>query len=101
MPSSESALKRSSSALSDHPHGPLKHPKRYHHHHHLRNPLNAPLAEPAVTDDLSLDQWMDRAVATSLRDTGYDDAQPVAMECVRQAAEECTCISHYARSTAD
>lgn len=90
MPSSESVLKRSSSSISNLPDEPLaKRAKRpYHHHHRLQKPLTPALREPAVTDD-SLDQWMGRAIATSLKETGFDLAQPVALECVRQAAEEC------------
>lgn len=92
MPSSESVLKRSSSLLSGQQDEPIsKRPKRaYHHHHRLQKPVNPALREPAVTDDVSVDQLMDRAIATSLNDAGFDMAHPVALESIRQAAEECT-----------
>lgn len=97
MPSSESVLKRSSSSLSNQLDEPVsKRPMRpYHHHHRLQKPLAATVGEPAVTDDISLDQWMNRAVAIALKDTGFDQAQPVALESVRQAAEECMFAQAY------
>lgn len=88
MSSSEPGLKRSSSDVTFE--RPPKRAKRpYHHVHHLQRPLTLALREPAVTDG-SLDQWMCRAIAASFKDAGFDMAQPVALECVRQAAEECT-----------
>lgn len=91
MPSSESALKRSSSSLSNGLDGSIsKRPKRaYHRYHRLQHPIKPVLPEPAVTDDVSADHLMDRAIATSLKEAGFEMAEPVALESVRQAAEEC------------
>ena len=95
MLTSESNLKR---PPSDDTFEPLsKRLKRpYHHVHRLQKPLNLALREPAITDD-SLDQWMSRAIATTFRETGFDMALPLALECVRQAAEECMSAQLYLR----
>lgn len=100
MPSSESLLKRSSSSLSDLQDVPeSKRQKRpYHHHHRLQKPINTTLREPAVTNDESIDNLMNRAIATSFKNAGFDQASPVALDSVRQAAEECmySCYHHGA-----
>lgn len=99
MPSSESTLKRSSSLLSGTQDVPeSKRQKRpYHHHHRLEHPINTSLHEPAITDDVSVDDLMNRAIATSFKDTGFDQATPVALDCVRQAAEECMYTQYHPR----
>lgn len=89
---SEAILKRPSSSLSEHSGQPRsKRVKRsYHRHHRLHKPIAPVLPDRAITDNASVDGLMNRLVAQSLHETGFDMAQPVALETIRGAAEECT-----------
>lgn len=92
MPS-DTVLKRPSSSLSSYSQQPnSKRVKRsYHRQHRLQKPVAPALPERAITDNASVDELMNRLVAQSLHEAGYDMAQPVALETIRGAAEECTC----------
>ncbi|KAH8424358.1 TBP-associated factor 8 family protein [Aspergillus melleus] len=90
MLTSEPTLKRSSSSLSAQKNGPdakrLKRP--YHHHHRLQNPVNPAIPEPAISDASSVDHLMKRSIGQSLRQSGFDLADPVALDGFHNAAEE-------------
>lgn len=91
---SEPLLKRPSSALSGFAEELyLKRPKRFHHHHRLLHPIVTIQPEPAIMDDTYIDYLMNRTIGQSLRDTGFDLADPVALDSFRNATEECT--FHY------
>lgn len=89
MATSGAQIKRPSSSLDQ------KNPKRikrhYHHHHRLQEPVELPsTSEPAVQDDTHLDLLMNRAIGQTLKDTGFDIADPAALSSFRSATEECT-----------
>lgn len=88
----EQALKRSSASLSQNSEEPdtKRLRRQYHHHHRLQKPVITGLVEPAITDNVRVDQLMDRVIGRSLRDCGFDLADPVALDSFRNAAEECT-----------
>jgi hypothetical protein len=65
----------------------------YHHHHKLQHPLEVTVDEPAVTEDVAVNHLMNRAIGQILTQTGFDLAEPVAMEGLRYATEECTTLS--------
>ncbi|KAL2855358.1 hypothetical protein BJY01DRAFT_231681 [Aspergillus pseudoustus] len=60
----------------------------YHHHHCLQEPVNPGLPEPAIADDSYVDQVMNRTISQSLRECGFEIADPLALESFRDAAEE-------------
>ncbi|THC92287.1 hypothetical protein EYZ11_008237 [Aspergillus tanneri] len=90
MLTSEPTFKRSSSSPLGQSHGSdvkkLKRP--YHHHHRLQNPVIPATSEPAITDASSIDHLMSRSIGFSLRENGFDLADPVALDSFRNAAEE-------------
>lgn len=94
MAPSQPPVKRSFSALSDIPNEhEVKRVKRpYHHHHRLREPVISSLPEPAIADDAYVDQVMGRVIGQSLQGSGFDIADPLAVEGFRDAAEECTLL---------
>ncbi|KAJ5181400.1 hypothetical protein N7449_011547 [Penicillium cf. viridicatum] len=70
-----------------------KNPKRikrhYHHHHRLQEPVVLPsTSEPVVQDDTHLDQLMNRAVGQTLKDSGFELADPAALSSLCSATEE-------------
>jgi hypothetical protein len=80
-------LKRSSSPQFPLHDSSLKRQKRhYHHNHKLQAPLQAPLRE----DDGTVMHLLERSIGHILTSTGYDIAEPTALDAFRQAAEECT-----------
>ncbi|KAL4809903.1 transcription factor TFIID complex subunit 8 C-term-domain-containing protein [Aspergillus unguis] len=90
MAPTQPAVKRSFSSLSE---GPAEHETKrikrpYHHHHRLREPVISSLPEPAIADDAYVDQVMGRIIGQSLRGSGFDIADPLALESFRDAAEE-------------
>lgn len=91
MLASDPAIKRSSSSLSELPEGPetkrLKRP--YHHHHQLQSPVTPANPEPAIADHATVDHLMTRSIGQSLRQSGFDVADPVALDSIRNATEEC------------
>jgi hypothetical protein len=91
MLASEPKIKRSSSSLSEQPNiSDVKRFKRpYHRHHRLQAPVNPALPEPAITDDAYVDHLMNRSIGQTLRESGFDLADPAALESFRNAAEEC------------
>ncbi|KAL4866759.1 hypothetical protein BDV12DRAFT_187182 [Aspergillus spectabilis] len=102
MAPSEPAVKRSFSAYSEQPAEPdIKRIKRhYHHHHHLREPVNPGLPEPAINDDTYVDHIMNRIIGQSLQSSGFDIADPLAVESFRDAAEEYFLrLASYARAS--
>ncbi|CAG8224214.1 unnamed protein product [Penicillium olsonii] len=65
----------------------LKRP--YYHHHHLQEPVTlTPATEPAVQDDAHIDHLMTRAIGQTLKETGFDVAQPAALSGLCGATEE-------------
>ncbi|KAB8073122.1 transcription factor TFIID complex subunit 8 C-term-domain-containing protein [Aspergillus leporis] len=90
MLASEPKIKRSSSSLSEQPNiSDVKRFKRpYHRHHRLQAPVNPALPEPAITDDAYVDHLMNRSIGQTLRESGFDLADPAALESFRNAAEE-------------
>jgi hypothetical protein len=87
MAASGTPVKRSSSSV------PQNNPKRlkhYHHHHRLQEPVTLPSSEPAVQDEAHVDQLMNRAIGMTLKDAGFNLAEPTALSSFRSATEECT-----------
>ncbi|KAF9891921.1 hypothetical protein FE257_002884 [Aspergillus nanangensis] len=80
------SLKRSSSSPDPFDAKRLKRP--YHHHHRLAIPIDAALPEPAIVDDAYVDHVMDRSVGLALRESGFEIADPAALESFRITAEE-------------
>ncbi|KAL3482195.1 transcription factor TFIID complex subunit 8 C-term-domain-containing protein [Aspergillus californicus] len=90
MVPSDPAVKRSCSTFSEYPIEPdAKRIKRpYHHHHRLHQPVDPGLPEPAIADDSYVDHMMNRVIGHSLFDSGFEIADPLAVEGFRNAAEE-------------
>ncbi|KAJ5577351.1 hypothetical protein N7535_004277 [Penicillium sp. DV-2018c] len=87
MATSGAQIKRSS-PFSEH-NDPKRIKRHYHHHHRLREPVNLPSsAEPAVQDATHLDRLMNRAVGQTLKDAGFDIADPAALSSLCSATEE-------------
>ncbi|OJJ44427.1 hypothetical protein ASPZODRAFT_71592 [Penicilliopsis zonata CBS 506.65] len=90
MPSPAPVIKRSSSS------GPVpalepdarRFKRPYHHHHRLLNPVVPALAEPAVTDNVCVEELLNRSIGQALRESGFDLADPAALESFRVATEE-------------
>ncbi|KAL4875654.1 transcription factor TFIID complex subunit 8 C-term-domain-containing protein [Aspergillus karnatakaensis] len=102
MAPSDSAVKRSfSDFLGQSAEPETKRTKRhYHHHHHLKEPVDPGLPEPAINDDAYVDQVMNRIIGQSLRSSGFDIADPLAVESFRDAAEEYFFrLASYARAS--
>lgn len=91
MLASDPAIKRSLSSQEELPEGPdtkrLKRP--YHHHHQLQSPVTLASTEPAIKDHATVDHLMNRSIGQSLRQSGFDLADPVALDSIRNATEEC------------
>jgi hypothetical protein len=86
-------MKRSSSdsllPSSDEPFA--KHQKRsYHHHHRLQKPFEYDLREAAITDESTVAHLMNQAIGRVLSDAGFCFADPVALNSLQNATEECT-----------
>ncbi|KAI2722772.1 transcriptional regulator family: Bromodomain transcription factor [Penicillium roqueforti] len=63
--------------------------RHYHHHHRLQEPVILPsMSEPVVQDDTQLDQLMNRAVGQTLKDSGFELADPAALSSLCSATEE-------------
>lgn len=101
MLASEPAVKRSSSSQAARPSAEAPETKRlkrpYHHHHQLQNPVNPALAEPAIADHAAVDHLLNRSIGMSLREAGFELADPVALDGFRNAAEECMFGLHLLR----
>ncbi|KAJ5220390.1 hypothetical protein N7468_009594 [Penicillium chermesinum] len=78
--------KRSQSTLES---PDTKRPKQhYHHHHRLHEPLAIPVSsEPALQNDANVDDLMDRSIGRILKDTGFDHADPAALQSLRLATD--------------
>lgn len=61
----------------------------YHHHHQLQSPVVPVLAEPAIADNETVDYLVTRSIGQSLREEGFELADPVALDGFRNALEEC------------
>ena len=87
---SDSVIKRSSSSQAELPEGPdtkrLKRP--YHHHHQLQSPVTLASTEPAIADHAAVDHLMNRSIGQSLQQSGFDLADPVALDGICNATEE-------------
>jgi hypothetical protein len=83
-------VKRKSESMS-----PLTEPtgkrqkQMYHHHHRLQHHFKIDLREPTIIDDTAVADLMNRAIGQIVSQVGFDLAEPVAMEGLRFAAEEC------------
>ncbi|KAL4784772.1 transcription factor TFIID complex subunit 8 C-term-domain-containing protein [Aspergillus varians] len=102
MAPSEPAVKRPFSLFSEQSAEPeTKQIKRpYHHHHRLREPVRSSLPEPAIADESYVTQVMNRVIGQSLRGSGFDIADPLAVESFRDAAEEYILrLSSYVRGS--
>ncbi|KAH8694240.1 bromodomain associated domain protein [Talaromyces proteolyticus] len=85
----ETSLKRSSSSLSSLHEPHLKGQKRpYHHHHKLQQRVQTDLQEPAIPDDATITHLLNRSIGQVLASTGYEIAEPTALDAFRQATEE-------------
>ncbi|KAF7117342.1 hypothetical protein CNMCM5793_006091 [Aspergillus hiratsukae] len=88
MVSSENPLNHSSSMPSELGPDTKRLKRSYHHHHRLRNPVIPALPEPAITDDAHVDHLMNRSIGICLTESGFDLADPAALESFRYATEE-------------
>lgn len=81
-------IKRPSPSIDENNPKRIKH--HYHHHHRLQEPVVLPsTSEPVVQDDTHLDQLMNRAVGQTLKDSGFELADPAALSSLCSATEEC------------
>nr|KMM71083.1 hypothetical protein CPAG_07390 [Coccidioides posadasii RMSCC 3488] len=61
----------------------------YHRVHRLQSPLDIePLDSAVIADDASADQLLNMAIGVSLREAGFDHAEPVALDSFRNGVEE-------------
>lgn len=90
IPSPDPPVKRSSSSSSPDEPAAKRLKRHYHHHHRLRVPLKPGLREPAIPDDATVTHLLNRAIGQMLTETGFDFAEPVALDSLRNATEECT-----------
>ncbi|PYI26164.1 hypothetical protein BP00DRAFT_440206 [Aspergillus indologenus CBS 114.80] len=92
MVESEPTIKRSASSFS--PEDGLNPPdakrvkRHYHHHHRLQSPVNPSLPEPAIVDDVCVDQLLNRSISQYLRTCGFELADPAALDAFRRVTEE-------------
>ncbi|EEP81241.1 predicted protein [Uncinocarpus reesii 1704] len=84
------SLKRPSPDSDHLPTIPAKKQKiEYHRVHRLQSPLNVQSLDSAViADDASVDQLLNMAISISLREAGFDHAEPVALDSFRDGVEE-------------
>ncbi|KAL4953522.1 transcription factor TFIID complex subunit 8 C-term-domain-containing protein [Aspergillus filifer] len=101
MAPSQPAVKWSLSSFSEAAVPDAKRIKRhYHHHHRLNEPVISSLPEPAIADDAYVDQVMNRIIGQSLHSSGFEIADPLAVESFRDAAEEYLLrLSSYVRAS--
>ena len=84
------SLKRPSASQSPVDEPATKRQKQhYHHNHKLRYPVQTQLREPALFDDGTVTHLLECSIGQVLTKTGYDIAEPVALDVFRQATEEC------------
>lgn len=88
----EPSLKRPSSSQS-----PLREPvskrakRPYFHHHKLQQRVQTEQQpEPAIPDDATVTHLLNRSIGQVLSLSGYEIAEPTALDAFRQATEECT-----------
>ncbi|KUL84205.1 hypothetical protein ZTR_06913 [Talaromyces verruculosus] len=83
------SLKRPSASQSPVDEPATKRQKQhYHHNHKLRHPVKTQLREPALLDDDTVTHLLECSIGQVLTKTGYDTAEPVALDVFRQATEE-------------
>lgn len=83
-------IKRSSESMSPSWQPTAKRQKRvYHHHHKPEYPLKCNPREPAITDSSIIAHLMNCAIGQIVSQAGFDMADPVAIERLRYATEEC------------
>lgn len=88
----EPSLKRPSSSQSPLREEPVsKRAKRpYLHHHKLQQRVQTDLLpEPAIPDDATVTHLLNRSIGQVLSVTGYEHAEPTALDAFRRATEEC------------
>ncbi|EED12196.1 bromodomain associated domain protein [Talaromyces stipitatus ATCC 10500] len=82
-------LKRSSASQSPIHEPATKRQKRhYHHNHKLHHPVQTQLREPALLDDGAVAHLLECSIGQILTETGYDIAEPTAIDAFRHATEE-------------
>ncbi|CAG8278168.1 unnamed protein product [Penicillium nalgiovense] len=87
MATSGAQVKRPSSSLDQN--NPKRVKRHYHHYHRLQEPVVLPsTSEPVVQDDSQLDQLMNRAIGQTLKDSGFELADPTALSSLCSATEE-------------
>jgi hypothetical protein len=90
MATSGNQIKRPASS-QDH-NDPKRLKRHYHHHHNLQEPVLLPATtEPAVQDEAHVSHLMTRAIAGTLKNAGFDVADPSALSSLCGATEECMC----------
>ncbi|KAK2747985.1 hypothetical protein FQN57_001576 [Myotisia sp. PD_48] len=63
--------------------------RSYHRHHQLQIPFKSiPVTSESPTNPVSVDQHLHASIARILQDVGYQDADPVAVNSLRNNAEE-------------
>ncbi|KAJ6181341.1 hypothetical protein N7519_011802 [Penicillium mononematosum] len=88
MATSGAQVKRPSPSLLNQ-NNPKRVKRHYHHHHRLQEPVVLPsTSEPVVQDDTQLDQLMNRAIGQTLKDSGFELADPAALSSLCSATEE-------------
>lgn len=88
--STSTSLKRPSASQSPADESATKRQKlHYHHNHKLHHPVKTQLQEPALLDDGVVTHLLECSIGQILTKTGYDVAEPAALDAFRQATEEC------------
>ncbi|RAO73250.1 uncharacterized protein BHQ10_009262 [Talaromyces amestolkiae] len=87
--STSTSLKRPSASQSPADESATKRQKlHYHHNHKLHHPVKTQLQEPALLDDGVVTHLLECSIGQILTKTGYDVAEPAALDAFRQATEE-------------
>ncbi|EEA19191.1 hypothetical protein EYB25_009263 [Talaromyces marneffei] len=99
--SKPASLKRPSASLSPADEPSTKRQKQhYHHNHKLHHPVKTQLQEPALLDDGAVTHLLECSIGLILTKTGYDMAEPAALDAFRQATEEYILhLSSFARQS--
>lgn len=85
---SNSTLKRAGSPKINES-TPKRFKRAYHHNHRLQYPVTPLEPEPALTDVACVDLLLNRSLGLLLVDAGFNLADPVALDGLRNATEEC------------
>ncbi|KAL1961418.1 hypothetical protein VTO42DRAFT_146 [Malbranchea cinnamomea] len=66
---------------------PKKQKRPYHHHHKLEQPLDLQVEGAVIVDDPSVDQLLNFSIGLALREAGFDQADPLALNEFRDCVE--------------